>query len=229
MLLWPHPAVTHTATPPCLLPVLPWISLPPSSAHCSLEATLPSKCPTTSHLLTGPQKERNPQLSPWKCPVTCPHSGNQGDKRDNLSSASCHTVEGTVFLHRWARFKRAWQQQTASWQATCFPVAANSIPGGTWWIQRGSCCMRQHLKLETAPGHPSVSFEAVWVLQSSNPCDLGSRLLGRAILPTCRNARWENPKWQKRQEGLSGDVEREKGKAPIRPVSSMVSQSSRWL
>lgn len=54
--------------------------------------------------------------------------------------------------------------------------------------------------------------------QSSNPCDLGSRLLGRAILPTCRNARWENPEWQKRQEGLSGSQsEREK----VKPLSDL--------
>ena len=69
-----------------------------------------------------------------------------------------------VFLHRAARFKRPDSSETTCKQATYFPVAVNSIPGGHGRIQRGSCCdPERQLLHETAsqardssPGPPRV-------------------------------------------------------------------------
>lgn len=130
MLLLASPLLSPTPphTRPCLLPVLPWISSPPSSAHCSLEAT-PSKCPTTSHLLTGPPKGKKPSAQPLEVSSHLSCSREPGRQKGQLVICQL-SHPWAVFLHRAARFKRPDSSKTTCKQATCFPVAVNSIPGG---------------------------------------------------------------------------------------------------
>ena len=118
---------------------------------------------TTSHLLTGPPEGKKPSAQPLE--VSGHLSRSREPRRQKGQLVICQLSHPrAVFLHRAARFKRPDSSETTCKQATYFPVAVNSIPGGHGRIQRGSCCdPERQLLHETAsqardssPGPPRV-------------------------------------------------------------------------